>query len=321
MLEFIEKGRPLAQSWSSQADPVKRENLFRGISRLILSLAKVPLDRIGSFTFNPDNETISLTNRPLVCDHVIIENDGAERAMDADQTYETVDAYIADLLTLHDNRFRAQQNAVMDREDCYSQMAIQLIMKAMSHHYPDRTLRCGPFRMQYTDLHQGNLFVDDDWKIITLVDLEWICARSPQMIDIPYWITSKTSLDAVADPDHSCEYAEAREYFLSLLKEEELRICSDIYLSRIMEKAYSSKATWFFHSLDSIDVMYHLFEYQLRPQFMPNSIPPEVDVYFAYFWSRGVREIAMQKLQDKEAYDVRLSHRLCHFIQSVLVEI
>lgn len=306
MLEFIDRGKPLAQSWSSRQDSVKRENLFRDISRLILGLAKVPLDRIGSFTFNPNDETISLTNRPLTCDLVIIENDGAKRTMATDQTYETTDPYITDLLALHDNRFLDQPNAANNLRDCYSQMAMQLIMKAMSHHYPDRALRRGPFRMQFTDLHQGNLIVDDDWKIIALIDLEWICARSPQMIDIPHWITSR-SLDEIACPEHSREYAMAREYFLSLFKEEEPKTFSDMYLSRIMERAYSSRATWFFRSLDSINVMYHLFELQLRPQFMGNSIPPVVEEYFACFWSQGAKEIATQKLQDKEAYIMQLN--------------
>ena len=210
MLEFIDKGKPLVKSrFFEPADPSKRdlskrENLFRGISRLILSLARVPLDRIGSFTFNSNSGTISLTNRPLTCDHTIIENDGAERVMDADQTYETVESYITDVLTLHDNRLRAQPNAVHDLQDCYSQMAIHLIMKAMSHQYPDRALRRVPFRMQFSDLHQGNLIVDDVWRILAVIDLEWICARSPQMIDIPHWVTSR-SLDEIASPECSRE--------------------------------------------------------------------------------------------------------------------
>lgn len=164
--------------------------MFRGISRLILSLARVPLDRIGSFAFDPNTATISLSNRPLTCDHVIIENDGARRTMGAAQTYDAVDPYIADVLALHDNRLRAQPNAVLNLQDCYSQMAIHLIMKALSHEYPDCRLRRGPFRMQFTDLHQGNLIVDDDWRIIAVIDFEWICSRSPQMIDVPHWITS-----------------------------------------------------------------------------------------------------------------------------------
>ncbi|KAK4151607.1 hypothetical protein C8A00DRAFT_45227 [Chaetomidium leptoderma] len=304
LLEFIDRGKPLAKSWFSQsADPAKRQNLFRGISRLILKLARVPLDRIGSFTFDPNTGTISLTNRPLTCCLAIIENDGAPRVMDADQTYESVDPYVADLLTLHDNRFLAQHNAVTSKEDCYYQMAIQAILRIMSHHYLDRALRQGPFYMQLTDLHQGNMIVDDDWNITGLIDLEWICSRSPQMIDIPHWITSR-SVDEVCSPQYSAEYAAARESFMAAFKEEEREISGD--LSETIEKAWSSKATWFFHSLDSINAMYQLFELQLRPQFISEQIPEQVDPYFAVFWTRQARETTIQKLREKKEYIAKL---------------
>ena len=93
--------------------------MFRSISRLILKLAYIPLNCIGSFTFDPNIGTISLTNRPLTSGIAIIENDGASWVMDSDQTYKSVDPYVIDLLTLHNNRFLAQKNAVKSREDCY----------------------------------------------------------------------------------------------------------------------------------------------------------------------------------------------------------
>lgn len=97
--------------------------MFCGISSLILALARVPLSCLGSFTFH-NNGTMSLTNRPLTCGVVILENDRAKKVMEADRTYESVEPYISDLLTTHDNRFIAQQNAVNDAADCHYQMAV-----------------------------------------------------------------------------------------------------------------------------------------------------------------------------------------------------
>ena len=276
--------------------------MFRGISRLILKLARVPLNRIGSFTFDPNTGTISLTNRPLTSGIAIMENDGAYRVMDSDQTYESVDPYVADLLTLHDNRFLAQKNAVTSREDCYYQMAVQAILRIMSQQYLDRALRQGPFYMQLTDLHPGNLIVDDDWNITSLIDLEWICARSPQMIDIPCWITSR-SIDEVCLPQYSAEYAAAREAFMVAFKEEEGEMSGD--LSKTIEKSYSSESLWFFQALDSINAMYQLFELQLRPQCISQGIPEKVGAYFAAFWAQRVRETT-RKLREREEYDAEL---------------
>lgn len=305
LLELIHNGKPLALSWFGEPqDDKKAQNLFRGISGLILALARVPLHRIGSFTFH-NNGTISLTNRPLTCGVVILENDGAKRVMESDRTYESVEPYISDLLTTHDNRFISQQNAVIDVADCHYQMAIQMALRAVSYHYTDRDLRQGPFRMQFTDLHQGNLIVDEDWNITCLIDLEWICARSPQMIDVPYWITSK-GIDEVCSPDHFAEYTAARESFLTAFRSEEQITSGGIYLSRILDEALDSGATWFFHALDSVNAMYNLFAHQMRPQFLPAQLPEVVYGYFGIFWSRETREIAEAKLKDRQEYDEQL---------------
>jgi hypothetical protein len=309
LLEFIDKGKPLANSWFSTTpvDSAKRHNLFRGTSRLILKLARVPLRRIGSFTFDPDMGTISLTNRPLTSGIAIIENDGASRVMDSDQTYESVDPYVTDLLTLHDNRFLAQKNAVKSREDCYYQMAVQAILRIMSQQYLDRSPRQGPFYMQPTDLHPGNLMVDDDWNITSLIDLEWICARSHQMIDIPCWITWR-GIDEVCLPQFSAEYATARKSFMAAFEEEGREMSGEMSndFSKTIEKSYSSKASWFFHALDSTNAMYQLFELQLRPQFISQGIPEKVGAYFAVFWAQQVRETTIRKLREREEYDAEL---------------
>jgi hypothetical protein len=46
-------------------DETRRNNLYRGISRILLDLAKVPLPRIGSWKMD-GRGVISLTNRPLL---------------------------------------------------------------------------------------------------------------------------------------------------------------------------------------------------------------------------------------------------------------
>ena len=172
----------------------------------------------------------------------------------------------------------------------------------MTHHYLDQSLRHGPFCRQFTDLRQGNLIVDDAWNITGLIDLEWICARSPQMIDIPYWITSR-SIDEICSRDYLAEYTAARESFMTAFKEEEEKATGG--LSNTIDNAYLSRATWFFHALDSINAMYLIFERQLRPQFI-YSFPERVDPYFAVFWTRQVKDVVERKLQEKEEYDRKL---------------
>ncbi|UNI25035.1 hypothetical protein JDV02_010744 [Purpureocillium takamizusanense] len=70
LLEYLgpDTGRMLSDTFGAQwRDVERRKRLFRGMSRIMLSLAKIPQPRIGSFCFNDDG-TITLTNRPLSFD-------------------------------------------------------------------------------------------------------------------------------------------------------------------------------------------------------------------------------------------------------------
>lgn len=50
---------------ASRHDGNRRANLYRGLARIMLRLASVPLPRIGSWTMD-DRGIVSLTNRPLL---------------------------------------------------------------------------------------------------------------------------------------------------------------------------------------------------------------------------------------------------------------
>lgn len=65
IIEHVEEGEMLSETWEEhRGDPKRRANLFRGLSQILLSLAKVPLPKIGSWTID-DSGILSLTNRPL----------------------------------------------------------------------------------------------------------------------------------------------------------------------------------------------------------------------------------------------------------------
>jgi len=107
IFEFIDpnRGHMLSDSWQgSQEDPIRRKNLFQGMDRLILSLARISQTRMSSFRYHSDG-TISSTNRPLSCSTIILENNGALRIMQSNDTYTCTDAFVSDMLTFHNHRF------------------------------------------------------------------------------------------------------------------------------------------------------------------------------------------------------------------------
>jgi hypothetical protein len=97
LLEYIgpSTGQMLSRTWEKHRnDPFWRQKLFRGIARLILSLACIPQPRIGSFQFHSDG--VTLTNRPLPCSVIILENDGAPRTIQRNETYTCTEPFVVD---------------------------------------------------------------------------------------------------------------------------------------------------------------------------------------------------------------------------------
>ncbi|OJD26313.1 hypothetical protein ACJ73_02315 [Blastomyces percursus] len=89
-------------------------------------------------------------------------------------------------------------------------------MRAMFPLFFHRDLRRGPFVFTLTDLHQSNIFVDEEWHITSLVDWEWGCSLPIEMLQPPHWLTNKSVDQIMAE-----EYNKARVEFMHVLAEEE----------------------------------------------------------------------------------------------------
>lgn len=68
IMSYVTDGAMLSKSWGvHRHDSSRRSNLFHGLARIMLSLGKPRLPRIGSFTLD-NSGIISLTNRPSLYD-------------------------------------------------------------------------------------------------------------------------------------------------------------------------------------------------------------------------------------------------------------
>ncbi|KPM34278.1 hypothetical protein AK830_g12290 [Neonectria ditissima] len=246
LLEYIgpETGEMLQNTWEKhRGDPTKREKLFCGMAKIILSLARIPQSKIGSFQFN-HNSTITLSNRALSCSIAILENEGAERILKKSDTHASTDAFLSDMITFHDQRFLRQPNAINSEDDCRGQIAVKALLRIMSPRHIQPDYRYGPFLLQLTDFNQGNIFVDKDWNITCMIDLEWICALPVEMLNVPYWLTGCT-LDEITGPKYT-EYDEVRQDFIRILEVEEQKmpVVHDILVSGCMKKMWETKGNY-----------------------------------------------------------------------------
>jgi len=150
----------LSETWDENCHyQDKRANLFRDLSRIMLSLSRAPLARIGSWTLDPDG-FLRLSNRPLTLRLHQLENGGIPANITRSSTYPSADAYYIDLLSCYDNRIRYQPNSLNYEDDGRAQMARLTLVRSLLSHFAKRELHQGPFLYRLTDLHPSNIFVD-----------------------------------------------------------------------------------------------------------------------------------------------------------------
>ncbi|KAG7120734.1 hypothetical protein HYQ45_014778 [Verticillium longisporum] len=176
-------------------------------------------------------------------------------------------AFVADTLTLYDEHMRHNPHAVADEEDAYERMA-------------------------------SNIFVDNDWNITYLVDLEWICALPAEMLSVPYWLTG-CSVDEIVGEQYEL-YDATRQTFLSIMDEE--RTAKQKELTLILRNSWESKGVWFWASLKSLNAWHFLFQDHILPKFFANNQAIALLKPASNLWQENAEAMAKQKAKDEEEY-------------------
>ncbi|PLB53306.1 hypothetical protein P170DRAFT_454417 [Aspergillus steynii IBT 23096] len=303
LIENIKKsqGTMLSDIWpESHSDMKLRANFFRSLSRILLSISRIPLPRIGSFIID-NNGYLLLNNRPLSMEIQMMENEGIFNDISRDFTYTTVESYTADILSIHDNRLRSQLNAVNDVSDCTIQMATLTAMRAVLPAFFSRELRRGPFIFSLTDLHQSNIFVDNNWNITCLIDLEWACSRQIEMVEPPYWLTGK-GVDQI-DVD---EYDISRKELMSILETEEAASTDRkiLRLSEVLARTWATGTFWVILALSSPSGLFTIFAKDIYLLFSCEGSPD--DGALPFFWTKNVPQFVNCKVSEKAEYDRNL---------------
>ncbi|POR32376.1 Uncharacterized protein TPAR_07411 [Tolypocladium paradoxum] len=300
------KGRMLALSWEEHRnDKSYRERLFRDLALVTLSMNKTPLPRIGSWIFN-SNGHITLSNRPLDLHFQMLENEGIPSGIPRQRTYTAVEPYISDLLSLQDSKILNQPNAIHDQDDGERQLAALATLRATMHKFINPEYRDGPFFYTLTDLHQCNIFVDEQWNIQTIIDLEWAYAKPIEMQLPPFWLTSR-AVDGFYDAEAVSEYGTVLDEYLDIYEAEEKRRNGFIIQAPTKRHVWESGSFWYFHAVSVPKGMYNLFGRHIQPLFNKHHSEMAIfDEVFFWYWGFGAQEAINRKLKDKEDYFVRV---------------
>ncbi|OAA63280.1 hypothetical protein SPI_03443 [Niveomyces insectorum RCEF 264] len=302
-------------------DP-KAQNLYRSLACLMLAVGRVEQPKIGAFRFNYDG-TISLDNRPFACSMMIMENEGAPRTIPPGTTYTSVDSYIAAMIALHDSAFLAAPNATKNKDDYEQQMSVRTFLRAVSDRFisPERH---SPFSLWMSDDNTSNIYVDDNWNITGIVDLEWIISVPVDMQCTPFWLYSMegNSEATTRSGEAKQKYLAARSVFMSILRDEEIKqeqarvrakrdtgpsSCSFLpgsTLSDAIDGSWTSGRFWFHLCLLLPNAMHNVVRRNILPDYADNE---NVFNEMWRFWAPNVSNVIAQKLRDRELYADRLS--------------
>ncbi|KAL3462523.1 hypothetical protein BJX64DRAFT_299469 [Aspergillus heterothallicus] len=178
----------------------------------------------------------------------------------------------------HNYRFRVQPNAFNDMPDFLYQASCLATMRTVSPLFFHRHLRRGPFIFSLTDLHPSNIFIDENWHVTSLVDLEYAGSLPIEMVHPPHWFTTLSVKRIVPD-----EYDHQSLEFMDFLAGEEERCYSlgkgELRLSSVMGTAWSMGTFWYSLALTTPSGMFNIFRNQTRPRFIhrPEDNDPKED--------------------------------------------
>lgn len=308
LIEYIDpsRGKMLSDTWADKRHDQKlRKNLFRGLSRMILSLTRTPLPRIGSFVLD-EKGYLSLSNRPLTLQIQLLENEDIPVDIPRDVTHSTVDSYVNDVLSFHESRLRHQPNAVNSLQDGFYQTCALMVMRSVWSRFFRRDLLRGPFFLSLTDLHQSNIFVDDHWNISCLIDLEWACARPVEMIHPPHWLTSQP-IDMIDLDAYEALHKEFMEVFEEEEKHSALSTQSPILMHSILQQGWERGTFWCSLALHTPTALFKIFYDYIQPRFSKTHKDDEAFWLITMrYWSFDAFDFLESKLKDKEQYDMHL---------------
>ncbi|KKZ60961.1 hypothetical protein EMCG_04384 [[Emmonsia] crescens] len=303
LIDWIESDdtqQQLSHTFTMPHTDAQAQNLYQSISRIMISLAKVPQPQIGSWTID-DHGQISLSNRPMFCHLHQLENWDIPTDITRSMIYTSTDSFYLDLLASHDNRLQYQGNAVYSEEDARAQAKDLVLMRALLHKFTDRNLRDGPFIMQLTDIHASNIFVDKDWNIKHIIDLEWTCSLPLGDLLPPFWLTGK-AVDQIKGTEYK-RFKECYERFMDIFEQEEMGAPhhNGILYSRTMRSALDDGRYWYLNALKTPKGLFNLFRTHLEPLYDKVS-KESLCASVSPFWTPRMTPFVNSKLEEFTQY-------------------
>ncbi|KID95712.1 SET domain protein, partial [Metarhizium majus ARSEF 297] len=165
-----------------------------------------------------------------------------------------------------------------------------------------------PFCITLADLHQSNIFVNEQWNIQSIINLKWTFEKPIEMQVLPYWFTSKP-VDGFYDADATAEYDAIVDEYPRIYTAEEKRKNDVITEASMKPHIWKSGSFWYFYAVSVSKVMHNfLFNRHIQPLFNKEHSKLSIfDKAFFWYWGENVTETIRTKLKDEEEYLKRVT--------------
>lgn len=167
-------------------------------------------------------------------------------------------------------------NSIFDTLNGQQQLSALTMMRTLLRHFTDCSLRYGPFVLMLTDLHPSNIFVDSDWHVTAVIDLEWACVLPIEMLHPLYWLTGMP-IDGLVGEELQAFTNVHTEFLAAFEKEERSARKNDIPYTKIMHKGWDIGNFWYFSALDCLNGLYSLYKQHIQKIFVLKDSDSEFD--------------------------------------------
>ncbi|KAK3364154.1 phosphotransferase enzyme family protein [Lasiosphaeria hispida] len=224
ILEFVD-GRRLDPSKLKNLPEEQQTNLYSSLADIYIQLRRLEFHSIGCLESGPDG--IQVNKKTISQDINMQELEGLQPSSIQAPYYKpdgrlaSANQYMAMLLAISDNAF-AQGRGHVSEEDQGGDALYHLhLFRQYAQQWVDPLLNHGPFVMVHGDLEPFNLIVNDDMKIISILDWEWSRMVPRQFFLPPLWLrycdTTKLAYDFVYQ-----DYLKRFHHLLDLVRTQEL---------------------------------------------------------------------------------------------------
>ncbi|EFR04010.1 hypothetical protein MGYG_07015 [Nannizzia gypsea CBS 118893] len=193
---FAREDRPILDP---NIDESKLELLYGQMADIMLQLSRCSHSKIGCLSAESDGQTI--TKRPLTMNmNELVQLGGYPRADLPSSPFISTSDHFYSLAKTHYTHLSTQRNdAIQSEEDCRNKYTIRKILLKLagqSKFTHEDALDRREFRLFCDDLRPTNVLIDENFKVVAVIDWEFTYAAPSEFTySPPWWLLLETPED------------------------------------------------------------------------------------------------------------------------------